>query len=354
MTNAGSVTSEGSKAHGADRARKFFGVDGTGVKVGVLSDSDDFKEAVDRQRRSAGRHGHGPRPGRPARQRRGHRDDGDRPRRRARRASSSSRPRSTARRASPTTSAALRFTYHCDIIVDDVIYFFESPYQDDIIAQAVSDVIADGALYFSSAGNEGNLDDGTSGDLGRRLQAGEGGAGHAAGRLPGPRLRQRRDLEPHHGGRRPAHTCTGPIRARSTTRCRRTTTTSSCSTPICATSLVAVDRHPGRRPSCRSSSSASTSRPTSGSSSRARPAPPIARCTWCFSAASSASRPRARPTATTRSKRRFAVAAVDVAQAGGGEFTGGPTTPVELFSSDGNRRIFYDPDGNADDAGGTC
>ena len=43
------------------------------------------------------------------------------------------------------------------------IYFNESPFQDGPIAQAVNDVTADGALYFSSAGNEGNKDDGTSG-----------------------------------------------------------------------------------------------------------------------------------------------------------------------------------------------
>ncbi|MHA3703992.1 S8 family serine peptidase [Jatrophihabitans sp. YIM 134969] len=50
-----------------------------------------------------------------------------------------------------------------DIIVDDVIYYAESPFQDGPLAQAVSDVIADGAEYFSSAGNQGNLDDRTSG-----------------------------------------------------------------------------------------------------------------------------------------------------------------------------------------------
>ena len=43
------------------------------------------------------------------------------------------------------------------------IYFFESPYEDDIIAQAVDDVAQSGALYFSSAGNEGHFDEGTSG-----------------------------------------------------------------------------------------------------------------------------------------------------------------------------------------------
>jgi Subtilase family/Bacterial Ig domain len=66
-------------------------------------------------------------------------------------------------------------TAGCDIIVDDVFYFIESPFQDGqapsvvstnnqgIIAQAVNDVTADGALYFSSAGNSGNKNDNTSG-----------------------------------------------------------------------------------------------------------------------------------------------------------------------------------------------
>ncbi len=51
----------------------------------------------------------------------------------------------------------------CDIIVDDISYLGESVWQDGVIAQAVSTVTADGALYFSSAGNAGNLNDGTSG-----------------------------------------------------------------------------------------------------------------------------------------------------------------------------------------------
>lgn len=56
----------------------------------------------------------------------------------------------------------LRFVADCDVIVDDIIYFNESPFQDGPIAQAVNEVIADGALYFSSAGNEGNLINQTS------------------------------------------------------------------------------------------------------------------------------------------------------------------------------------------------
>jgi hypothetical protein len=63
----------------------------------------------------------------------------------------------------------------CDIIVDDVFYFVETPFQDGqtagvasntnggVVIQAVNDVTASGALYFSSAGNSGNLNDGTAG-----------------------------------------------------------------------------------------------------------------------------------------------------------------------------------------------
>ncbi len=57
---------------------------------------------------------------------------------------------------------ALRFTYHCDIIVDDVTYFDESVFQDGLIASAINEVTADGALYFSAAANNGNLTHGTS------------------------------------------------------------------------------------------------------------------------------------------------------------------------------------------------
>lgn len=69
---------------------------------------------------------------------------------------------------------ALR-TAGCDIIVDDVGFSNESPFQDGqksnitsdsdggVITQAVNDVVADGAMYFSAGGNAGNLDQGTSG-----------------------------------------------------------------------------------------------------------------------------------------------------------------------------------------------
>ena len=51
----------------------------------------------------------------------------------------------------------------CNIIVDDTDYVTESPFQDGVIATAVNTATASGVLYFSSAGNSGNLDSGMSG-----------------------------------------------------------------------------------------------------------------------------------------------------------------------------------------------
>jgi Bacterial Ig-like domain (group 3)/Subtilase family len=63
----------------------------------------------------------------------------------------------------------------CQVIVDDVFYFIETPFQDGqtaavvsttqggVVTQAVNDVVAQGVFYFSSAGDEGGLDAGTSG-----------------------------------------------------------------------------------------------------------------------------------------------------------------------------------------------
>lgn len=45
----------------------------------------------------------------------------------------------------------------CDIVIDDVSYSDEGVFQDSIVAQAVNYVTASGGLYFSSAGNEGNV-----------------------------------------------------------------------------------------------------------------------------------------------------------------------------------------------------
>ena len=51
----------------------------------------------------------------------------------------------------------------CRVIVDDVTYFDEGAFQDGPIAQAIDQVTAAGVVYFSAAANSGNLSSGTSG-----------------------------------------------------------------------------------------------------------------------------------------------------------------------------------------------
>ena len=50
-----------------------------------------------------------------------------------------------------------------DVIVDDIGYYLEANLQDGIIAQGVNAAAADGCYFFSAAGNDGNLNDTTSG-----------------------------------------------------------------------------------------------------------------------------------------------------------------------------------------------
>lgn len=156
---AATQVSEGDKAHGADTARTTYGVSGSGVKVCVLSDGVDSlaKSQTAGELPTvdvlSGQKGSG--------------DEGtamleiihDL----APNAALGFATAFTSEASFAANIRALRTTGHCTIIVDDVAYFDESPFQDTQVAQAVNDVTAAGVLYFSSAGNSGNATDGTSG-----------------------------------------------------------------------------------------------------------------------------------------------------------------------------------------------
>ncbi|HET6878058.1 MAG TPA: S8 family serine peptidase [Jatrophihabitans sp.] len=157
----GSVDSEGDVTHRADTARSTFGVNGSGVKVGVLSDGVSSLSAA----QSTGDLGPvtvlpgqaGPAGG----------DEGTAmleivhdiaPGAKLYFATAFNSESSFANNIRALRNAG------CDVIVDDVYYYDEGVFQDGPVARAVNAVTSDGALYFSSAGNSGNLDDGTSGE----------------------------------------------------------------------------------------------------------------------------------------------------------------------------------------------
>ncbi len=163
-TNVGSVTSQGYVAEGANKVVPT-GINGTGVKVGVLSDSASATRVAaliasgDLPANTVVLPGQaGPTSGE---------DEGAA----MMEIVHDMAPGAQLFFATADTSEAsfaanietLRFTYGCDIIVDDVSYFDEPVFQDGDVSQAVNAVTTDGALYFSAAANSGNLDSGTSG-----------------------------------------------------------------------------------------------------------------------------------------------------------------------------------------------
>jgi subtilisin-like proprotein convertase family protein len=155
----GAVVSEGDKAHAANVARAQTHVTGTGVKVCALSDGVDSLAAEQAKGELPavdvlpGQEGAG--------------DEGtamlEIVHDLAPRASLGFATADNGDASFADNIRALRLRRACDVIVDDVIYYNEDPFQDGPIAQAVNAVTSNGALYFSSAGNEGNTIDHTSG-----------------------------------------------------------------------------------------------------------------------------------------------------------------------------------------------
>ena len=198
---AGAAVSEGDRTHAADTARTRHKVTGIGVKICALSDGVDSLAAsqatgdlpaVDVLPGQSG--------------------DGDEGTAMleiihdlAPRAELGFATAFTSEASFAENIRALRFDAGCDIIVDDVVYYHESPFQDGLPAQAVNAVTADGAFYFSSAGNEGNTIDGTSGNWEGDFADSGRGVGKFAGAAhdfdPGPGVQVFNPLSPNSAGR---------------------------------------------------------------------------------------------------------------------------------------------------------
>ena len=190
----GSVTSNGDVKHNAALARTNFGVNGTGIKIGILSDSYDT--------RSTGVNasddvisGDLPGPGNPngfttpvtvLSDHAAGSDEG----RAMLEIVHDLAPGAQLYFATAFNSEAdfaqqilnLRAA-GCDIICDDVFYYDEPVFQDGIVAQAVNTVTASGAIYFSSAGNQGNKNDNSA-----SVWEGDFNDGGALALLPGGTL----------------------------------------------------------------------------------------------------------------------------------------------------------------------
>lgn len=169
----GTINSQGDRAHRADDARNTYGYSGAGIRIGVLSDSYNALGGA----AADVANGNLPGPGNPL----GHltpvtviqdfpsgTDEG----RAMMQIVHDLAPEAQLFFATADTGEAgfaaniqaLRNPpYNCDVIIDDVFYFDEPVFQDGIVAQAVNAVTSAGALYFSSAGNEGSFAKGTAG-----------------------------------------------------------------------------------------------------------------------------------------------------------------------------------------------
>jgi len=219
-----------------------------------------------------------------------------------------------------------------DIIVDDVFYFAESAFQDGMIAQAVNQVVDDGALYFSSAGNSGNLNDGTSGTW-------EGDYNSIA----------RFGADVHDFGDSQG--------AAILTQASQSPITLRWNDPLGASANdydlfviqngVVID------------SSTNIQNGNDDPFEIVGPQPAgaqliVVRRGNAANRVIHLSTNRGRLNIATDSQitghaaalRGIAVAAVNAARANGGVFIGGVSNPVETFSSDGPRRVFYDENGN--------
>jgi uncharacterized repeat protein (TIGR01451 family) len=334
-TNLGRLVTEGDATHRAGVARTNFNVGGNGVKIGVISDSVDFLAGS----QASGDLGNVTiLPGQDG-------VPGSGEGTAMLEIVADLAPKSQLYFASAFGSIA-QFAQNildlraagCDIIVDDVIYFREGPFQDDIVARAVNSVVADGAMYFSSAGNAGNKNDGTSatweGDFvaGSTITAGSySGVAHSYGttifnaidRFPG--LAWLFWSDPLAGS----------------------TNDYDLFVVDLTTSLVvasSTDIQSGTQDPVEAAGSAFPGEALVITSRAGAAAPRFLHLEAILGELTISTDGFIRGHAAAAEA--FAVGAVDVATSFPNPFTGGAANPVEDFSSDGPRRVFYDPSGN--------
>ena len=183
QTHTGPITSAGDTAHRAGLFRTNSGANGAGIKLGIISDSVDYLgnsigngELPPAFAVVPGRSGFGSGEGTAMAE-----------------VIHDLAPGAelwfatgTAGIASFADSILQLRSRGCQIILDDVTYSAESPFQDDVIAQAVNQVVTNGALYLSAAGNGGSLKKGSSSNWeGDFADGGAAGAPLPSGRVHG-------------------------------------------------------------------------------------------------------------------------------------------------------------------------
>ncbi len=230
----------------------------------------------------------------------------------------------------------------CDVIVDDILYFAEAVFQDGIIAQAVDEVAAQGVLYFSAAGNSGNVDSGTAGVW-------EGDYSGIA--LPPPLV----------GAGISAHDFGGGSNSNELTADSPFFFTLQWANPLGAAAddydLFLLDPTLSTVLDFSANTQDGSQDPLEFIDTLADDDTGNRLVVVKFSGSDRflhLNTHRGQLDEVTdgqifghpAAEGAMAVAAVNVATAGGGPFTGGADNPFEPFTSDGPRRIFFDPDGN--------
>ena len=152
-------SSEGDRAHQADVARRRYGVDGSGIGIGVLSNGVGFLadgqasgDLPDRVTVLPGQEGFGA--------------EGTAMLEIIHDLAPGARLYfATAVNGEAQFAANMEALCEAgaDVIVDDAFYFREAAFQDGIAAQGINAAVDAGCFYVTPAGNSGNLNDGTSG-----------------------------------------------------------------------------------------------------------------------------------------------------------------------------------------------